>query len=439
MRQKLLSEGAKELSYEIREIVKKADVLKKLGVTISWENIGDPIQKHHKLPQWIKDIISDLMKQDDTYSYCPSKGMLETREFLARQTNAMNGVQITAEDICFFNGLGDAISKAYQFISRTSRVIGPTPAYSTHSSAEAAHAAHEPLTYKLDPNNKWYPDLDDLYNKVKYNPNVVGILIINPDNPTGMVYPLEILQRIVAIAKEFNLFLLADEIYINITYNGARAHALAEIIGDVPGISMKGISKELPWPGSRCGWMEYYNRDKDEDFNRFCQALDNAKMIEVCSTKLPQLAIPKIFGDPRFKGYREQTNANIGRRSKIISDILGTVPQLTFNETFGAFYNTIIFREGSLKPTQSLAISNPQIKALVEGWVNNADGTPSKDIALDKRFVYYLLAAKGVCVVPISSFCSELQGFRVTLLEEDEDMLVKTFTSIRDAIVEYLK
>ncbi|HEY5747242.1 MAG TPA: pyridoxal phosphate-dependent aminotransferase [Chryseolinea sp.] len=439
MRQKLLSEGAKELSYEIREIVKKADVLKKLGVTISWENIGDPIQKHHKLPQWIKDVISDLMKQDDTYSYCPSKGMLETREFLARQTNAMNGVQITAEDICFFNGLGDAISKAYQFISRTSRVIGPTPAYSTHSSAEAAHAAHEPLTYKLDPNNKWYPDLDDLYNKVKYNPNVVGILIINPDNPTGMVYPLEILQRIVAIAKEFNLFLLADEIYINITYNGARAHALAEIIGDVPGISMKGISKELPWPGSRCGWMEYYNRDKDQDFNRFCQALDNAKMIEVCSTKLPQLAIPKIFGDPRFKPYREQTNANIGRRSKIISDILGTVPQLTFNETFGAFYNTIIFREGSLKPTQSLAISNPQIKALVEGWVNNADGTPSSDIALDKRFVYYLLAAKGVCVVPISSFCSELQGFRVTLLEEDEDMLVKTFTSIRDAIVEYLR
>jgi len=267
----------------------------------------------------------------------------------------------------------------------------------------------------------------------------VGILIINPDNPTGMVYPLEILQRIVAIAKEFNLFLLADEIYINITYNGARAHALAEIIGDVPGISMKGISKELPWPGSRCGWMEYYNRDKDEDFNRFCQALDNAKMIEVCSTKLPQLAIPKIFGDPRFKQYREQTNTNIGRRSKIISDILRTVPQLTFNETFGAFYNTIIFREGSLKPTQSLAIANPQIKALVESWVNNPDGTPRKDIALDKRFVYYLLAAKGVCVVPISSFCSELQGFRVTLLEEEEDVLIKTFTSIRDAIVEYLK
>lgn len=431
MRQKLLSDGAKELSYEIREIVKKAEQLKKLGLEISWENIGDPIQKHHKLPAWIKDVVAGLVQQDDVYSYCPSKGMLETREFLARQTNAMGGVQIGPDDICFFNGLGDAIAKVYQYITGTSRVIGPSPAYSTHSSAEAAHANHEPLTYKLDPDNHWYPDLDDLYNKVKYNPNIVGILIINPDNPTGMVYPLETLKRIVEIAKEFNLFLVADEIYINITYNGARAWSLAEIIEDVPGISMKGISKELPWPGARCGWMEYYNRDKDEDFNRFCQALDNAKMIEVCSTKLPQLAIPKIFGDPRFRSYREETNRNIGKRSKIIADILHTVPELTFNETFGAFYNTIIFRKGVLKPHQRIEIENSAIRNLVEKWTG-------EKLPLDKRFVYYLLAAKGVCVVPISSFCSELEGFRVTLLEEDEATLTRTFEAIRDGILAYI-
>ena len=431
MRQKLLNEGAKELSYEIREIVKKAEQLEKLDLPISWENIGDPIHKNHKLPLWIKDIIASLAQQDSTYSYCPSKGILETREFLAKQTNAMKGVQITADDICFFNGLGDAIGKVYQYIVPTGRVIGPSPAYSTHSSAEAAHAYHEPLTYRLDPDNKWFPDLDDLYNKVKYNPNIAGILIINPDNPTGMVYPLETLKRIVAIAREFDLFIVADEIYINITYNGARAYALAEVIDDIPAISMKGISKELPWPGSRCGWMEYYNRDKDPEFNRYCQALDNAKMIEVCSTKLPQLAIPKILGDPRFKSYREETNQNIGKRSKVITDILKGIPALTFNETFGAFYNTIIFREGVLRKGQSMKISNPKIRALVEGWVE-------KDIPLDKRFVYYLLGAKGVCVVPISSFCSELSGFRVTLLEENSEMLVSTFTRIREGVIEYL-
>jgi len=431
MRQQLLSEGASELSYEIREIVKKAEQIKNLDKDIYWENIGDPIQKNHKLPDWIKQIIADLALQNDSYSYCPSKGILDTRKFLAQQTNQLDGVQITPDDICFFNGLGDAIAKVYQYITPTSRVIGPSPAYSTHSSAEAAHASNEPLTYKLDPNNKWYPDLDDLYNKVKYNPNVVGILIINPDNPTGMVYPLETLNRIVEIAKEFKLFLICDEIYINITYNGARAWSLAEVIDNVPGIAMKGISKELPWPGARCGWMEYYNRDKDVDFNRFCNAIDNAKMIEVCSTKLPQLAIPKILGDPRFKLYREETNRNIGKRSKIIADILHTVPQLTFNETFGAFYNTIIFREGTLRAGQKLAMVDERVSKLVERWVD-------QDIPHDKRFVYYLLGAKGVCVVPISSFCSELQGFRVTLLEENEDILIRTFTAIRDGIVEYL-
>lgn len=431
MRQRLLSDGASELSYEIREIVKKAEKIKSLGQEIFWENIGDPIQKNHVLPSWIKQIVAELVMKDDTYGYCPSKGILSTREFLAEKNNIRGGVKITADDICFFNGLGDAIGKAYQYLPPTSRIIGPSPAYSTHSSAEAAHAGHQPLTYRLDPKNNWYPDVDDLYFKIKYNPGIVGILIINPDNPTGMVYPLETLKRMVDIAREFGLVLISDEVYLNITYNGAKAYSLSEVIGDLPGIAMKGISKELPWPGSRCGWMEYYNRKSDKDFDRFCSALDNAKMIEVCSTKLPQLAIPKILGDPKFQDYRRELNQRIGRRSQIITDILSPVPQLTFNPTKGAFYNTIIFRENSLKQNQKLKIGNKEIQSLVESWI-----TP--DMYLDKRFVYYLLGAKGVCVVPISSFCSELQGFRVTLLEENEDLLIKIFTSIREGIEEYV-
>lgn len=433
MRQRLLSDGAKELSYEIREIVKKADQLSKLGHKIRWENIGDPIAKNAKLPVWMKEIISDTVHQDDTYSYCPSKGVLETREFLADLNNKRGGAQITAEDILFFNGTGDAIGKVYQFLRHTSRIIGPSPAYSTHSSAEAAHANAQPITYKLDPNNHWYPDMDDLYLKIKYNPNVVGILIINPDNPTGMVYPTEILKRFVEIAREFNLFIISDEIYINITYNGVKSTALAEIIEDVPGIAMKGISKEFPWPGSRCGWMEYYNKTKDPEFAKLCSAIDNAKMIEVSATKLPQMVIPKIMGDKRYMPYRLALNETIGKRSSIVSEILGTIPELTFNPTYGAFYNTIIFRDGVLNDKQSLQIENQQVSQLVNGWVNE------ENVLLDKRFVYYLLGATGICVVPISSFCSDLKGFRVTLLEENEDELRKIFNNIKDAIVTYLK
>ncbi|KXX72059.1 pyridoxal phosphate-dependent aminotransferase [Flammeovirga sp. SJP92] len=430
MRQKLLREGANELSYEIRGIVKKADSLRKLGQKIYWENIGDPIQKHAEMPAWMKEIISNLLDENDTFGYCHSKGVLETREFLAERTNTLQGAQIDANDILFFNGLGDAISKLYQFLLPTSRIIGPSPAYSTHSSAEAAHANTTPLTYKLDPENHWYPDMEDLYLQVKYNPNIVGILIINPDNPTGMVYPMEILERFVAIAKEFNLILISDEIYSNVTYNGAQAHQLAEYIGDVPGIALKGISKEFPWPGSRCGWMEYYNKDKDPQFDGLCQTLDNAKMIEVCSTKLPQMAIPRIMKDPRYQPYRDEANNAIGRRAEIIAELLGDLPQLTFNKTYGAFYNTIIFKDGVLKEGQSLKVDNPEIKKMLDEWT-------AEEMPHDKRFVYNLLAAKGVCVVPISSFCSDLQGFRVTLLEENEDLLHETFTHIREAVLEY--
>src|SRR5690606_35917194 len=316
MRKRLLGTGADELSYEIRAIVKKADQVKALGQDITWENIGDPVQKKAVVPEWIREIISDLAGQNQTYSYCHSKGILETRKFLAEKNNALGGAQITAEDILFFNGLGDAIGKIYQFILPTARVIGPSPAYSTHSSGEAAHANDHPITYKLDPANNWYPDMEDLYNKVKFNPNIVGILIINPDNPTGRVYPLEILKRFVEIAKEFNLFLITDEIYINVTYNGSKAYALPEYIEDVPGIALRGLSKEVPWPGSRCGWAKFYNRDKDVDFDKLCTTLENAKMLEVSSTKLPQLAIPRIFGDARYPHHLKETSAKIGQRSK---------------------------------------------------------------------------------------------------------------------------
>lgn len=432
MRKKLLQTGADELSYEIRGIVKKAEQLKQLGQKILWENIGDPVQKGAKLPQWLKDIISDLVQQDDTYSYCHSKGVLETRQFLATKNNALGGVQIAAEDILFFNGLGDAIAKIYQYLVPPARIIGPSPAYSTHSSAEAAHANDHPLTYNLNPQNNWMPDMDDLYMKVKYNPNVVGILIINPDNPTGMVYPLDILKRFVEIAKEFDLFLISDEIYINVTYNGARAFSLPQYIDDVPGIALKGLSKEVPWPGSRCGWAKFYNRSNDKEFDKLCTTLENAKMIEVSSTKLPQLAIPKIMGDPRYTDYLLSNNEKIGKRSRLISDLLHKSEDIYFNATSGAFYNTIVFKEHVLNENQTLKINNPEIQKIVEEWVNQPDVLP------DKRFVYYLLAAKGICVVPISSFCSDLRGFRVTLLEDDEAVLTETFTGISEAIEEYV-
>ncbi|WP_268123184.1 pyridoxal phosphate-dependent aminotransferase [Roseivirga pacifica] len=431
MRQALVSPGASELSYEIREIIIKADQLAELGRTIYFENIGDPIQKNWQIPSWIKDIISELAQNDKSYGYSHSMGEKFVRQFLAEENNKLKGAKISAEDIIFFNGLGDGISTLYQFIKPTSRIIGPSPAYSTHSSGEAAHANANPITYQLNPAKKWLPEMDDLYNQVQYNPSIVGILIINPDNPTGAVYPRKVLEDMVKIAREFDLFLLCDEIYGAITYNGAKHYPLSEVIEDLPGIAMKGMSKDMPWPGSRCGWMEFYNRGSDALFNKLFHTLQRAKMLEVCSTTLPQMAIPKVYGHKNYPAYRKATNEKIGKRSSQIAALLQDIPYLYFNETFGAFYNTIIFKPGTINSTQKLKIDNPEVEKLLDGWLQE------RNLKADKRFVYYLLAAKGVCVVPISSFCSDLLGFRVTLLEENEDLLIETFTHIKEAVIEY--
>ncbi len=432
MRNNIVHIGAGELTYEIRAIVEIADKLKTLGIKTNMENIGDPIAKGEIIPQWMKQIVADLAMTDCSYGYCATKGVPETREFLAERTNRRGKTQISADDIIFFNGLGDAIQKVYGLLRRESRVIGPTPTYSTHSSGEAAHAGQKPVCYKLDPDNNWYPDMDDLRLSIKSNPAISGILIINPDNPTGAVWPERILKEIVAIAKEFDLFIIADEIYQNLVYNGEATKPISDLVGDVPAISMKGISKEVPWPGSRCGWIEVYNADKDPMFKRYIQSIVDSKMVEVCSTTLPQKAIPPILSHPEYQGWLDERISRYEKFSNIAYDILKKVPGVKVNRTNGAFYMSVAFKEGALNHKQTLPIEIPEVRELVENLVNQPG------VSLDKRFVYYLLASTGICVVPLSSFFTPEMGFRITLLERDEATFTRIFENIAANITQYI-
>ncbi|MBE9520671.1 MAG: pyridoxal phosphate-dependent aminotransferase [Proteobacteria bacterium] len=432
MRTDIVHIGAGELTYEIRNIVNVGEKLQELGIKTYWENIGDPVAKGEIMPQWMKDIVSEFVQHDETYAYSPTRGVLETRKFIAEQTNKRGNVQIRPNDIIFFNGLGDAISKVFGFLKRTARVVVPTPSYTTHSSAEAAHAGDRPVTYKLDPHNHWYPDLDDLEKRIKYNPAVAGILIINPDNPTGAVYPVEILKGMVALAKKYDLFVVCDEIYINIIYNNQHTLPLSDVIGDVPAIVMRGISKEMPWPGSRCGWIEVYNGHKDPMFEQYIQSILNAKMLEVCSTTLPQMVMPKVVTHPEYPAYLEKRVKRYERISNIAYECLKDVEGVLINRTNGAFYMSVVFEDGMLNNKQTLPIENVEVRSHIESLVNQPG------VSDDKRFVYYLLGATGVCVVPLSSFATELQGFRSTLLETNEEMFTKIFKIIAESIKEYL-
>jgi len=425
-----ISRGGSGLTYEIRNIVLIAKKMQEYGLKIIWENIGDPVQKGENIPVWMKDVLIDIINENISYAYSPTKGIDATRAFIADRVNARGKIQITPEDIIFFNGLGDAIARAYSSIQVDARMIMPEPTYSTHLMAEVLHASFPPNTYRMNPYNNWQPDLRELEQKVKSHRAIVGILIINPDNPTGFVYPVEALENVVRIARENDLFVISDETYINIVYNGKSTVPIGDVIGDVPGISMKGISKELPWPGARCGWMEVYNADKDPIFNRFINTILHQKMSEVCSTTLPQMAIPKIMTHPEYKNYLRERTQHYEKLSNIAYDILKDVPFLIANKSNGAFYMTVLFNESVLNERQFLSIEQSDVRSYVESLTG--------DVEYDKRFVYYLLASTGICVVPLTSFFSPLLGFRMTLLDKDVDEFEFVVKTIAAKITEYI-
>ncbi len=430
MRRNLLHVGAANLKYEIREIVVAAHELERLGVELTWENIGDPVQKGEVPPRWIRDTISDLVHEAPSWAYCDTQGVPETREFIAAEVNRRDGVRVSPDEILFFNGLGDAVAKVYGFLNREARILGPSPAYSTHSSAEAAHSGYSHVTYDLDPYDGWMPDVADIRKKVKYNDSIAGILLLTPDNPTGAVDPREIVETIAAIAREHDVFLIADEIYANIVYNGAGRLHMSEWIGDVPGIAMRGISKEFPWPGARCGWLEILNKGKDSNFAQYVDSLLAAKRLEVSSTTLPQMAIPRIMGDPRYPEHLDKRAKQFSTRADEMSDVFADCEHIVFNKPGGAFYYTIMFKDGLLDDSQFLPIENPKIRETIERMTEGVEP--------DKRFVYYLMGATGIVVVPLTGFQCEHHGFRATLLETDDKKRAWIQKSLREAIDQYV-
>lgn len=426
MRKNLVGAWARELKYEIREIVELANQVKSYWVDITWENIWDPVAKWEPIPEWMKKIVIEACKHDATYGYCPTKWLESVREFIAGRRKNLN-----KDDIIFFNGLWDAINKIYTNLAFDARVIWPNPAYSTHSSAEANHAWSEHITYALDPKNWWNPDLEELENKVKFNPNIAWILVVNPDNPTWAVFKKEVLEKIVDIARRYGLFVVFDEIYEKLTYNDADRVILSDIIGEVPGIAMKWASKDLPWPGARCGWIEVYNADKDANFREYTKAILNSKMLEVCSTTLPQKVLPTIYESKEYEEYRLQRIEKYKTRAKLASEILWDLDLISVVEPKWAFYLSVTFNTEKFPSSPSLKIDNRDLKDFIESKMSQ--------IRFDKRFCYYLLASTWICSVPLSWFNSTYNGFRITLLEENLDKYKWILQTIREAIIEFSK
>lgn len=422
MRTNLIRYG-EELHYEIREIVEIANEIVKLGVPMIWENIGDPVAKGERIPAWMKAIVERAAGDDRVYAYSATKGDPAARRFVIEHYS--DARICTEDDVIFFNGLGDAINKIFSSLPDNARVIGPNPVYPSHATAEALHHGGRPLTYELQLHNGGRIDLVDLERQVRQNPDIAGILVISPNNPLGVAHPREDLVEVVRIARENECFLLFDEIYQHLLFDESKIVRLSDIVGDVPAISMKGVSKEIPWPGSRCGWIEVYNSDKDDNFRGYIHTIVVSKMLEVCSTTLPQVVFPSIVSHPEFPAFRAARLAKYQARLRTALEIFDGCEVLKPVVPDGVFYLTVVADTARFPNVEKLPSRNSDVRCYLDVL------EVKSRLRKDKLFAYELLGAEGVCVVPLSGFSSPVDGFRMTLLEEDPDLFAETCRRIR--------
>lgn len=438
MRKTLFNCKTDRLTYGIREMVELAARVGALDPDFIFigENIGDPVANGWEVPKFVKRIVIDLVasRNSQVFGYTHSRGRIETRRWVADYSRRYSpSSRLDGEHVVFANGLGGAISIFYRMLKPGTRIIQPLPSYPAHSSTESFAAGVAPIGYRLDPANSWYPDLEHLERQIRRYPQIAGILLINPNNPTGAVYDAPTLEAIIRLAERYQLMLISDEVYFRLVYKSCRYVHVTELAGRrVPLVIMRGMSKDVPWPGSRCGWMEFHNTDLDADFARFFESIKRPLMLEVCSTTLPQTALPLIYDHPEYKRWNTRYTTELENNATAIFRILSRTPGLRVSPIQGAFYMMALFDPKALNARQTLPIKRASLRAFIRQAV------AKRNLPLDKRFAYYLLAATGICVVPASDFKSPYPGFRITTLDRNPAWRNRVFRLLSAAVQRYL-
>jgi len=426
---------ARFLKYDIRALAVVVDKLKTFGCDIwAWENIGDPIKQGHIIPDWMKETLIKVIKDNANWGYSPTEGLNQAREFIVKERQKQ-GLPLKSQDVVFSSGLGHAINMLYQsFLGGGARVIQPAPTYPAHSSSESFFAGAEPIFYACRADNNWQPDLNDLEEKIKKYPEIKFILTILPNNPASVCYSDDSLRGIATLARRYGLGVISDETYIQLLYKNQTQTSLAKIMLEAepfPLVIMRSLSKDIPWPGGRAGWLEFYNLNNDQSFAELEETVKQGLRVQVCSTTMAQAALPLIYGDPRYKEYLSGFISKLEEQSRYISEALNKIEGISCVPGQGAFYLAAVFKQGFLKPGQTLPIANAEAKKYIE------ELTADPNLPLDKRFAYYLMAARGIFLTPLTSFEGPL-GFRVTTLKTDLTETKKVYTELKSAIEEYL-
>lgn len=277
--------------YDIRGPVMDEAVKMELeGQRILKLNIGNPAPFGFAAPD---EVIRDMMYNlRECEGYSDSKGMFSARKAIMQycQIKGIKGVDIN--DIYLGNGVSELITMSMQgLLDNGDEILVPSPDYPLWT-ASVTLAGGNAVHYMCDEQNEWNPDIDDIKNKI--TPKTKGIVVINPNNPTGALYSDEVLKEIVEIARQNNLILFADEIYDRLVMDGLTHTALASLAPDVPCVSFNGLSKSHRVAGFRVGWM-VISGDKKK-IKGYIEGLNLLSSMRLCSNVPAQSIVQTALG-----------------------------------------------------------------------------------------------------------------------------------------------
>ncbi|WP_298941336.1 pyridoxal phosphate-dependent aminotransferase [uncultured Psychromonas sp.] len=319
--------------YDIRgPVLKQAMKLEDEGQRILKLNIGNPAQFGFEAPE---EVLMDVIKNlPNSQGYCDSKGLFSARKAVMQHYQAKGLLSLDTDDIYIGNGVSELIVMAMQsLLNNGDEILVPSPDYPLWTAA-ANLSGGKAVHYICDEESNWFPDIDDI--KSKITSRTKGIVLINPNNPTGAVYSKELLEQIVELARQHNLIVFSDEIYSKIVYDDAVHIPLATLADDILIVTFDGLSKAYRVCGFRVGWMMISGAKKQA--RDYISGIEILASMRLCANVPMQHAIQTSLGG--YQSINELTvpGGRLYDQTQTAWKLLNDIPGISCTKPNGALY-----------------------------------------------------------------------------------------------------
>ena len=327
------SDKLNNVSYDVRgPVLEEAERMQEEGIRILKLNTGNPAPFGFDAPnEIVRDMIVNVR---DSEGYSDSKGIFSARKAIEQYCQLKKFPNVTINDIYTGNGVSELITMCMQgLLNNGDEVLVPMPDYPLWT-ASVSLAGGTPVHYICDEQAEWYPDIDDI--KSKITSNTKAIVIINPNNPTGALYPKELLLEIVEEARQNDLIIYSDEIYDRLVMDGLVHVPIATLAPDLFVVTLNGLSKSHRVAGFRCGWM-VLSGDKSR-VKGYIEGLNMLASMRLCSNVLSQQIIQTALGGYQSVDDLLLPGGRIYEQREFIYNAINDIPGLSAVKPKAAFY-----------------------------------------------------------------------------------------------------